>query len=56
MVVDTSAVEIYLNGGEHTMSTRWWPQEITNLSVTSTFQAKESYAYEMKFFDFGNIC
>jgi beta-fructofuranosidase len=56
MVVDTSAVEIYLNGGEKTMSTRWWPQEITNLSVTSTFAAQETYAYEMGSFDFGDIC
>ena len=56
MVVDTSAVEIYINGGEKTMSTRWWPQEITNLSVTSTFQAAETYAYEMGRFTFLNVC
>ncbi len=56
MVVDTSAVEIYINGGEKTMSTRWWPQEITNLRVSSTFEADKSYAYEMGRFDFGNIC
>ncbi len=56
MVVDTSAVEIYINGGEHTMSTRWWPQEITNLSVTSTFTAAKTYAYEMGRFEFLNVC
>jgi beta-fructofuranosidase len=56
MVVDTSAVEIYVNGGEKTMSTRWWPQEITNLRVSSTFEADGSFAYEMGRFDFGNIC
>jgi len=56
MVVDTSAVEIYINGGEKTMSTRWWPQEITNLRVSSTFKAESSCAFEMGRFDFGDIC
>ena len=56
MVVDTSAIEIYLNDGEKTMSTRWWPQEITNLRVSSTFKAESSYAFEMGRFDFGSIC
>ena len=56
MVIDTSAIEIYVNGGEHTMSTRWWPQEITNLAVTSTFAARETYAYEMGRFEFLNVC
>jgi beta-fructofuranosidase len=56
MVVDTSAIEIYINGGEKTMTTRWWPQEITNLSVTSTFNAEETYAYEMGRFTFLNVC
>ena len=56
MVVDTSAIEIYVNGGEHTMSTRWWPQQITNLNITSTFAAAETYAYEMGRFTFLNVC
>jgi beta-fructofuranosidase len=56
MVVDTSAIEIYVNGGEHTMSTRWWPQEITNLRISSSFKAAESYAYEMGRFEFLNVC
>jgi beta-fructofuranosidase len=56
MVVDTSAIEIYINGGEKTMTTRWWPQEITNLNVTSTFNAEETYAYEMGRFTFLNVC
>ena len=56
MVIDTSAIEIFLNGGEFTMSTRWWPQEITNLRISSTFKADETYAYEMGRFDFGDIC
>ena len=38
------------------MSTRWWPQEITNLRVTSTFAAAETYAYEMGRFEFLNVC
>ena len=56
LVVDTSAIEIFVNGGEKTMSCRWWPQEIKNLRVTSTFAARETYAYEMGGFDFGGIC
>jgi len=56
IVIDTSAIEIYINGGEHTMSTRWWPQEIVDLAVTSTFEADETYAYEMDSFEFVNVC
>ena len=56
LVIDTSAIEVYVNGGEKTMSSRWWPQEIKDLRVTSTFAAAETYAFEMGGFDFGNIC
>ena len=56
LVIDTSAIEIFINGGEKTMSSRWWPQEIKNLRVTSTFAARETYAYGMDGFDFGGIC
>jgi beta-fructofuranosidase len=56
IVIDTSAIEIYVNGGEHTMSTRWFPQQIVNLNVTSTFKAAETYAYEMGRFTYKNVC
>lgn len=54
ILVDTSVIEIYINGGEKTMTTRWYPLEINNLHVTSTLQARYS-AWEMGAFGFENV-
>ncbi|MBQ9059323.1 MAG: glycoside hydrolase family 32 protein [Atopobiaceae bacterium] len=47
VVVDTSIVEIYINGGEQTMTTRWFPTNIESLSVTSSFKAASTRGWEM---------
>lgn len=54
ILVDTSVIEIYINGGEKTMTTRWYPLEINKLYVTSTLQAHYS-AWEMGTFGFENV-
>ena len=46
IMVDTSVIEVYVNGGEKTMSTRWYPLDITNLHVTSTLAGTHT-AWEM---------
>ena len=45
-MVDASVIEVYVNGGEKTMSTRWYPLDITNLHVTSTLAGTHT-AWEM---------
>jgi beta-fructofuranosidase len=54
ILVDTSVVEIYLNGGEKTMTTRWYPLEVSNLHVTSTF-AGTHRGWEMGAYTFHNV-
>ena len=54
IMVDTSVVEIYINGGEKTMTTRWYPLDITNLHVTSTLRARHT-GWEMGAFTFANV-
>lgn len=54
VMVDTSVVEIYVNGGEATMTTRWFPLDIKNLAVTTTFQG-ETHVYQMGGYTFQNI-
>ena len=39
VLVDTSVVEIYVNGGEKTLTTRWYPERIDLLHVASTLPA-----------------
>ncbi|MBR3234799.1 MAG: glycoside hydrolase family 32 protein, partial [Atopobiaceae bacterium] len=38
VLVDTSVVEIFVNDGEATMTTRWFPLDIKNLAVTSSLK------------------
>ena len=40
LLVDTSVVEIYVNGGEKTFTTRWYPEDISKLHVASTLDAE----------------
>ena len=54
ILVDTSVIEIYVNGGEKTMTTRWYPLEVTDLHVTSDLQALHG-AWEMGAFVFNNV-
>ena len=54
VMVDTSVVEIYVNGGEATMTTRWFPLDIKNLAVTSTIKGDHK-AWALHGFTFENI-
>jgi len=54
IMVDTSCVEIFVNGGEATMTTRWFPLDIKNLAVTSTLQG-EHHAWNQHGWVFENI-
>ena len=53
-MVDTSVVEIFINGGEAAMTTRWFPLDIKNLAVTSTIKG-EHHAWNQHGFTFQNI-
>ena len=53
-IIDTSVVEFYINGGEVTLSTRWFPLDIEQLAVTSTFAAESTRAWNMGSFTFKN--
>ena len=54
IMVDTSCVEIFVNGGEATMTTRWFPLDIKNLAVTSTIKG-EHHAWNQHGWTFQNI-
>jgi beta-fructofuranosidase len=54
VMVDTSVVEVFINGGEVTMTTRWFPLDIANLAVTSTF-AGEHHGWALRDFTFENV-
>ncbi len=54
IMVDTSVVEIFVNGGEATMTTRWFPLDITKLAVTSTLKG-EHHAWQQHGWTFQNI-
>ena len=54
IMVDTSCVEIFVNGGEATMTTRWFPLDIKNLAVTSTIEG-EHHAWNQHGWTFENI-
>lgn len=47
VVVDTSAVEIYANGGAEVFSTRWFPTG-EKLTVRSTFEAVQAQAWPLE--------
>lgn len=53
LMVDTSVVELFVNGGEVTLTTRWFPMDIDTLHVTSTFSAHHG-GYEMGGYQFKN--
>lgn len=52
LLVDTSVVEIYVNGGEKTLTTRWYPERIDQLRVSSTLPG-EHRAWAMGAMTFG---
>ncbi len=54
VMVDTSVVEVFINGGEVTMTTRWFPLDIANLAVTSTF-AGEHHGWALRDFTYENV-
>jgi beta-fructofuranosidase len=54
VMVDTSVVEIFVNGGEATMTTRWFPLDIKNLAVTSTIKGDHK-AWALHGYEFQNI-
>jgi len=47
VLVDTSIVEIFVNDGEVTMTTRWYPQDTDRLRVTSTIPCSRATAWKM---------
>ena len=54
MLVDTSIVEVFVNGGEVTLTTRWYPQDVSELCVTSTLPG-EHRAWEMGCYGFAGM-
>ncbi|OFK22687.1 glycoside hydrolase family 32 protein [Olsenella sp. HMSC062G07] len=53
VIVDSSTVEIYVNGGEVTLSSRWYPENIDLLRVSSTLQGSHR-GWQMGSFTFLN--
>ncbi len=53
VLVDTSCVEFFVNGGEVTLTTRWFPQS-RDLRVSSTLPCSRARAWEMGAFSFLN--
>ena len=53
LMVDTSVVELFVNDGEVTLTTRWFPMDIDTLHVTSTFSARHG-GYEIGGYQFKN--
>ena len=47
VVVDTSAVEVFVNGGEHVFASRWFPVA-DELTVATTFQTEGAQAYPLE--------
>lgn len=47
ILVDTSAVEIYVNGGAHVFSTRWFPKQDA-LTVRCEMSAERAVAYRLE--------
>lgn len=47
MLVDHSLVEIFINGGEVVLTTRYFPQEVENLQIFSDLLAQEMHVYEI---------
>ena len=45
--VDTSIIEIFINGGEATFTTRWFPESVTDLRVTTTVPTDSTRAFKM---------
>lgn len=54
VLVDTSVVEIFINDGEVTLTTRWFPLK-ENLAVTSSIPAGSTRAWEMGEFTFKGV-
>ena len=55
VLVDTSIVEIFVNDGEVTMTTRWYPQDTGKLRVTSTVPCECATAWKMGSYTFENV-
>ena len=54
VIVDTSIVEIYVNGGEVTMTTRWYPESVDELRVSSSLKGRHQ-GWEMGSCHFAGI-
>ena len=52
--MDTSIVEIYVNGGEVTMTTRWYPESVDELRVSSSLKGRHQ-GWEMGSCHFAGI-
>ena len=55
VLVDTSIVEVFVNDGEVTMTTRWYPQDTSRLRVTSTVPCESATAWKMGSYTFENV-
>ena len=47
VLIDTSSIEIFANGGEWVFSTRWFPVE-DELSIRSSFEARSAVVWSME--------
>lgn len=56
LVVDTSLIEVFVNGGEAVFTTRWFPQDTHDLQLSTNLKAATSACWELlphKVFDQG---
>lgn len=47
LVVDTSTIELYLNSGEVVFTSRWFPNDISGINLTTDIQAAEAHAWSL---------
>ena len=41
MLIDTTSIEVFVNGGEQTMSTRYYPSKANTLDIDGTCRVKQ---------------
>ena len=55
VVVDTSLVEAYVNGGEFSLTTRWFPDDVSELRVSSNIPASSARGWTLAPYELSGV-
>ncbi|MCH4054329.1 MAG: glycoside hydrolase family 32 protein [Atopobiaceae bacterium] len=55
VVVDTSLVEAYVNGGEFSLTTRWFPDDVSELRVSSTIPSSSARGWTLAPYELSGV-